>query len=73
MPDCQRTIACTPENAAQMQAFVKSQPVLLNVVKSLQRQGIFPGLRGLSITLTGSPEFIQQGLDALLPTSEDSP
>ncbi|MBY0453327.1 MAG: hypothetical protein K2Q11_00380 [Burkholderiaceae bacterium] len=72
MPDCQRTIACTPNNAAQMQAIVKSQPALLNVVKSLQTQGLFPGLRGLSITLTGSPEFVQQGLDALTPLPVDS-
>jgi hypothetical protein len=62
-----RTIRCTPDNAAEFQALVKSWPQLLSLVQSLQVQGLFPGLRGLSVTLSGPPQRLAQGIGALLP------
>lgn len=62
-----RTIRCTPENAAQMQQVVKNWPELHALVKHLQDQNLFPGLRNLQITLTGSAETCAKGLGALLP------
>lgn len=62
-----RTILCTPENAAQMQQVVKAWPELHQLVQDLQAQEMFPGLRGLRITLTGSAEHCAKGLGALLP------
>lgn len=62
-----RTIRCTPENAAQMQQVVKHWPELHDLVKGLQDQGVFPGLRALQITLTGPADQVAQGLSALLP------
>jgi hypothetical protein len=37
------------------------------VVKSLQEQNLFPGLRNLQITITGSETTCAKGLGALLP------
>ena len=62
-----RTIRCTPENAAQMRQVVQHWPEMLALVQSLQAQGLFPGLRGLEITLTGAPEYLDKGLAALIP------
>lgn len=62
-----RTIPCTAENAAQMQRVVKSWPELHDLVQSLQAQDLFPGLRAVRITLTGSEEHCAKGLGALLP------
>jgi hypothetical protein len=62
-----RTIACTPANAAQFQQLVKSWPELHALVQSLQAQDLFPGLRGLSATLSGPPDVLAQGLAAILP------
>ena len=61
-----RTIPCTPENAAQMQRVVKAWPELHELVQSLQAQDLFPGLRAVRITLTGSEEHCARGLGALL-------
>jgi len=67
-PDQNRkTIRCTPENAAQMQQVVKAWPELHALVQGLQAQDMFPGLRALQITLTGSAEHVGKGLAALLP------
>lgn len=55
-------IRCTPENAAEMRALVKRWPQLDSLVRSLQEQGVFPGLRGLQITLTGPEEQVGKGL-----------
>lgn len=62
-----RVIACLPENAAQMKRVVQGWPALHGLVKQLQDAGHFPGLRAIQITLTGSAEFVGQGLDALDP------
>jgi hypothetical protein len=60
-----KTIRCTPENAAAMQRMVKNWPELHTLVQDLQAQGLFPGLRGLSVTLTGSAAFVARGIDAV--------
>ena len=62
-----RVIGCTPENAAQMKRVVQGWPQLHGLVKQLQAAELFPGMRALQITLTGSAEFVGQGLDALDP------
>lgn len=62
-----RVIPCTADNAAQVRAVVRHWPQLHSLVKSLQDAGHFPGLRSLQFTLTGNKEFVEQGLDSLLP------
>ena len=62
-----RVIRCTPENAPEVRALVKRWPQLNTLVTSLQAQGVFPGLRGLQITLTGSEEFVGKGLAGVQP------
>ncbi len=57
-----RVIRCTPENAAEMRDLVKRWPQLDTLVHSLQGQGVFPGLQ---ITLTGTDEWVAQGLSAV--------
>lgn len=59
-----RVIRCTADNAKQFQQIVKNDPELLNLVQSLQAQNLFPGLRAMTITITGSPEVLAKGLDA---------
>ena len=60
-----RTIRCTPDNAAQMQQAVKAWPELHALVQDLQAQNLFPGLRALQITLTGSDALLANGLAAV--------
>lgn len=60
-----RTIRCTPENAPEMQRMVKNWPELHALVQHLQAQDLFPGLRGLSVTLTGPESFVAKGLGAV--------
>lgn len=60
-----RVIACTPENAAHMREVIKQWPALHGLVSGLQAQGLFPGLRDLQITLSGSAEVVDKGLHAL--------
>lgn len=69
----QRTIRCTPENAPQMQKVVKNWPELHSLVKDLQAADLFPGLRGLQITLSGPHEYLDKGLGALLPATPAKP
>lgn len=64
-PAATRTIRCTPDNAADMQRMVKAWPELHALVQHLQAQDMFPGLRGLSVTLTGPESFVAQGLGAM--------
>lgn len=66
-PATTRTILCTQENARDFQQVVKAWPELHDLVQGLQAQEMFPGLRGLRITLTGSAEHCAKGLGALLP------
>lgn len=59
-----RTIRCTEENAKAFQDLVKADAELLNLVQQLQAQGMFPGLRAMSITITGDEQTLAKGLDA---------
>lgn len=59
-----KTIRCTEDNAAQFQQLVKNDPELLALVQALQAQGLFPGLRAMSITLTGTAAQQALGLAA---------
>jgi len=58
------TIKCTEQNAKAFQAMVKSTPELLGLVQHLQGQGLFPGLRAMSMTVTGTPDTVAKGLSA---------
>lgn len=60
-----RRIVCTPANAPAMQQMVKQWPQLHMLVQHLQAQNVFPGLRGLSVTLTGGQTFVDAGVDAI--------
>ena len=60
-----RLITCTKENHREMAAAVKAWPELHELVQRLQAQDLFPGLRALRITLTGSEAFTTQGLGAI--------
>lgn len=64
-------IRCTPDNAAEMRDLVKRWPELDSLVRSLQAQGLFPGLRALQITLTGSEEQVAKGLAGVM--AENAP
>lgn len=63
-----KTIRATPDNAPEMRDLVKRWPQLNDLVRSLQAQNLFPGLRGLQITLTGHPDWIAKGLGAVQPS-----
>lgn len=60
-----RLITCTRDNQKAMAAAVKAWPELHAWVQSLQAQDLFPGLRALRITLTGSEAFVARGLGAI--------
>ncbi len=66
------TIRCTPENVGEMRKLVKSDPDLRALVEGLQAHGLFGGLRGLSITIHGTPEVLAKGL-AAWPTLGGNP
>lgn len=65
-------IRCTPENAGEMRALVQRWPELNALVKSLQAQGLFPGLRALQITLTGDEQQVAKGLAGVMPQNASS-
>lgn len=68
MMDCQpveKVIRCTEENAPEFKQALRDWPELGTLCRDLMAQGVFPGLRGLQITLTGSPEGVAQGLGAI--------
>lgn len=56
-----------------MAATVKAWPQLHDLVKSLQAQDLFPGLRALQITLTGDQTFINGGLAAVRQINAPKP
>lgn len=47
-----------------MRQLVKSDPELLALVEGLKSHGLFGGLRGLSITIHGTPDVLAKGLAA---------
>lgn len=65
-----KTIRCTEANAKEFQDLVKSDAELLNLVQQLQAQtapdgrSMFPGLRAMSVTLTGDEKTLAKGLGA---------
>lgn len=61
----ERTIRCTPDNEAEFRAAIKSDPHLLQLMKGLQAQGVFPGLRAVTLTVTGDAQTVARGLAAL--------
>ena len=63
--DSKKVIRCTPENAKAMAVVVKNWPELHALVQTLQAQDLFPGLRAMQITITGSAEAVAKGLDAV--------
>lgn len=65
-------IRCTQDNAADMRDLVKRWPQLDGLVRSLQAQGVFPGLRALQITLTGSETQVAKGLGGVMPKNAAS-
>ena len=60
-----KVIRCTEANAAEFAALVNGWPELKALVRSLRADDLFPGLRGLQVTLTGAPEWVAQGLAAV--------
>ena len=64
-PLASRTIRCTPDNARDMQQMVKQWPDLHDLVQHLQAQNLFPGLRGLTVTLNGPESFVAGGIGAV--------
>ena len=64
-PLAKKVIRCTPDNAREMAAAVKAWPELHDLVKVLQAQDLFPGLRSLRITITGDEQLLAQGLGAV--------
>ncbi|ARV17493.1 hypothetical protein AEP_00533 [Curvibacter sp. AEP1-3] len=68
MMDCQpvkKTIRCTEENLPEFKQALRDWPELGTLCRDLIAQGVFPGLRRLQITLTGSKEGVAQGLGAI--------
>lgn len=70
-PIATRRISVTQDNAAEARAMVRRWPALDGLVQSLQTQGVFPGLRGLQVTLTGPEEWVAKGLGAVM--AENAP
>lgn len=60
-----KVIRCTEANAAEFAALVNGWPELKALVRSLRADDLFPGLRGLQVTLTGAPEWVAKGLAAV--------
>lgn len=75
--NAKRVIRCTPENAGEFRGLVASWPELNQLVTGLQSQNLFPGLRSLTITLTGSDEWVGKGLGAIAvqnaPSAQKTP
>lgn len=55
------TVRCTPDNAAQFRELVNSWPELHTLVRELQGQDLFPGLRALQATVCSSDNADLQG------------
>lgn len=71
-PQHTRTIRCNAQNAPEFQQLIKNDPQLLALVQNLQAQNLFPGLRAMQITLTGSAEHCANGLAAWPPENAAS-
>ena len=61
-----RVFRCTEANAAQFLGLVNGWPELKALVRALRAEpDLFPGLRGMQITLTGAPEWVAKGPGAI--------
>ncbi|MDM0003904.1 hypothetical protein QTI51_04025 [Variovorax sp. J22G73] len=61
-----RVIRCTESNAAEFLGLVNGWPELRALVRALRAEpDLFPGLRGMQITLTGTPEWVAKGMGAI--------
>lgn len=63
-PVYRRTIRCTEANAAEFRQLIKSDEELQGIVQQLQAQDMFPGLRAVSVTISGDEATLQRGLQA---------
>ncbi len=61
----ERTIRCSEANTAEFLALVNGWPELKALVRSLRALDLFPGLRGLQITLSGPREWVALGVAAV--------
>ena len=57
-----KTIRCTQDNANEVRALMARWPEFGGLVRSLHKGGLIDGLRSVQITLTGSQEFVANGL-----------
>ena len=65
-----RVLRCTELNAGEFLDLVNGWPELKALVRELRAvPDLFPGLRGMQVTLTGAPEWVAKGLGAV---SEES-
>ncbi|MGQ3055165.1 MAG: hypothetical protein ACT6S0_25535 [Roseateles sp.] len=60
-----RVIRCDESNAAEFAAMVNDWPELKALVRTLRAVDLFPGLRGMQVTLTGAPEWVSKGVAAV--------
>lgn len=60
-----KTIRCTQDNAHEVRALMARWPEFGGLVRSLHKGGLIDGLRSVQITLTGSENFVAQGLAAV--------
>ena len=67
MEQAQQKIRCTQENAHEVRALMARWPEFGGLVRSLHKGGLIDGLRSVQITLTGSQEFVANGLAAVRP------
>lgn len=62
-----RVIRCDESNAAEFAELVNGWPELKALVRRLRADDLFPGLRGMQVTLSGTPECVAKGLAAIGP------
>ncbi|WP_445287684.1 hypothetical protein [Variovorax atrisoli] len=58
----ERVIRCNESNAPEFLAMVNRWPDLKALVRTLREADLFPGLRGMQVTLTGTPAWVSEGL-----------
>jgi hypothetical protein len=62
----ERTIRCSEANTAEFLTLVNGWPELKTLVRSLGALDLFPGLRGLQITLAGAWAWVDAGVLAAI-------
>lgn len=61
----ERTIRCSEANTPEFAALVNGWPELKALVRSLRALDLFPGLRGLQLTLKGPRDWVALGMAAV--------